>query len=161
MFSRRLPGAAFPCWTLTPNCSTSNQRIHSCNLNQMPLLNTTLPASPPFSQKSSSRLNASTLCRCGNAAKANGKAKRLVPKIKPKLIGNVSLGFFFSHSCFCSRTSIKGGITIIGELFKTLLRAVSETASVAAFLLFPKEATEDSDFPSSASLALSDSERTG
>ena len=49
----------------------------------------------------------------------------------------------------------------MGELFRTLLRAVSETASVAAFLLFPRDGIDDSDLPSSASLALSDSERTG
>lgn len=49
----------------------------------------------------------------------------------------------------------------MGELFRTRLRAVSETARVAAFLLLPSDSTDDSDFPPSASLALSDSERTG
>ena len=81
--------------------------------------------------------------------------------ISPKLTGKVSLGFLLSHSCFWSRTRIRGGMTMMGELFKTLLRAVSDTARVAAFLLLPKDATEDSDFPSSASLALAESDRTG
>ena len=126
----------------------------------MPLLNTTFPFSPPLSQNSFSRLEASTLCLCGNAARAKGSANRLVVRIRPRLTGRVSLGFFFSHSCFCNRTKIRGGMTMIGELFNTLLRAVSETARVAAFLLLPKDGTEDSDLPSSASLALSDSERT-
>lgn len=48
-----------------------------------------------------------------------------------------------------------------GALFRTLLTAVSETARVAAFLLLPKDATEDSDLFSAASLALSSSESTG
>ena len=50
---------------------------------------------------------------------------------------------------------------MIGELFSTLLTAVSDTARVAAFLLLPNDATEDSDLPSAASFSLSESESTG
>ena len=127
----------------------------------IPLLKTTFPPSPPLPQNSSSNVDASTLWRWGKAARARGKANRLVPRMRPRLIGSVSLGFLMRNCFFCNLTKIKAGITIIGELFKTRLIAVSETAIVAAFLLLPNEATSDSDLPSAASFTLSDSDRTG
>lgn len=54
------------------------------------------------------------------------------------LAGNTALGLFLSHCVCCSRTRSKAGITITGVELSTRLRAVSPTASVAAFLLFPK-----------------------
>lgn len=68
----------------------------------------------------------------------------IIPKIdsvgfqyEPKLTGMVQPGLFFSHPC-CSFTKTNGGITMIGVAFITLLNAVSPTASIAAFLLFPR-----------------------
>lgn len=51
----------------------------------MPLLNSTLPSSPPLSQNASSNLRASRACRCGKAAKARGKAKIEVVRISPTI----------------------------------------------------------------------------
>lgn len=64
----------------------------------------------------------------------------------PKFAGSVILGLRFSHSVCCNRTRIKGGSTMIGVELSTLLSAVSPTASVAAFLLFPRLCTCDPSF---------------
>ena len=56
----------------------------------------------------------------------------------PKLTGKTIRGRRFNHFVSCSLTKIKGGTTIIGVEFNTLLNAVSDTANVAAFLLFPR-----------------------
>lgn len=61
-----------------------------------------------------------------------------VERSLPRFTGSVILGLFFSHSVLCNRTRTKGGSTMIGVEFRTLLKAVSPTANVAAFLLFPR-----------------------
>lgn len=76
----------------------------------------------------------------------------------PKLTGRTILGLAFNHWVCCSRTKIKGGSTIIGVAFRTLLRAVSPTAKTPAFLLLPKLGTLVPFFSFSA---FSSSVRTG
>ena len=68
----------------------------------------------------------------------------------PRLTGNTILGLCFSQFVLCNRTSTKGGNTMIGVEFSTLLNAVSPTANVAAFLLFPKLWACDPSFSFSA-----------
>ena len=123
----------------------------------IPLLNSTFPSLPPLLQNSSSRLCARTACLWGNAAKARGSAKTDVVRIRPtatinisqetkqapaqhlpRFTGRVNLGLALSHSIRCNLTKIKGGIAITGVEFSTRLSAVSPTASVAAFRLFPR-----------------------
>ena len=129
----------------------------------IPRLNSTLPSFPPLSQNCSSRKVADTACLWGNAAKARGSAKTEVVRIRPasvlvtmvspgrqsyepRFTGRVNFGLCLSHSACCSRTRTKGGSTIIGVELSTLLSAVSPTASVAAFLLFPRLCTCDPSF---------------
>ena len=129
----------------------------------IPRLNSTLPSLPPLSQNCSSSKFADTACLCGKAAKARGSAKMDVVRIRPdfllvktlypsrkccipKFTGSVNFGLCLSHSVCCSRTRTKGGSTIIGVELSTLLRAVSPTAIVAAFLLFPRLCTCDPSF---------------
>ena len=76
----------------------------------------------------------------------------------PRFTGSVILGLCLSHSVCCNRTRIKGGSTIMGVELSTLLSAVSPTASVAAFLLFPRLCTCD---PSFSFCAFSSSLRVG
>lgn len=59
----------------------------------------------------------------------------------PRFTGSVILGLRFNHSVRCNRTKTKGGSAITGVELSTLLSAVSPTASVAAFLLFPRLCT--------------------
>src|SRR6187399_1876822 len=47
------------------------------------------------------------------------------------------------------RTRIRGGMIMMGELLKTRLKAVSATASVAAFLLLPRLVSSPAVLPSS------------
>lgn len=124
----------------------------------MPLLNSTIPPSPPLLWNSSSSVDALTACRCGNTAKANGSANIDVVKIRPRLTGRTILGLCFNHSLFCSLTSIRGGMTMIGVELMTRLNAVSPTASVAAFFDLPKLSTS---FPSFSRACFSASESTG
>ena len=128
----------------------------------MPLLNSTFPSLPPLSQNCFSRDIADTACFWGKAARARGRAKIEVVRIKPasvlvigfygkqccipRFTGSVILGLRFSHSVCCNRTRTRGGSTIIGVELSTLLSAVSPTASVAAFLLFPRLCTWDPSF---------------
>ena len=49
----------------------------------IPRLNSTFPSLPPLSQNCSSRDFAETACLCGKAAKARGRAKIEVVRIKP------------------------------------------------------------------------------
>ena len=65
---------------------------------------------------------------------------------KPRFIGSVILGRCLNHSVCCRRTRINGGSTIIGVELSTRLNAVSPTASVAAFLLFPRLCNSDPSF---------------
>ena len=121
----------------------------------IPRLNSTLPSFPPRLQNSGSRDCAETACLCGKAANARGRAKSDVVKIKPlqccqhrpvdarakhipRFTGSIILGLCFSHSFLCNLININGGIAMTGVEFSTRLRAVSPTASVAAFLLLPK-----------------------
>lgn len=67
-------------------------------------------------------------------------------------------GLLLNQSVCCSRTRINGGSTIIGVAFSTRLKAVSPTANVAAFLLFPKLSIS---LPSSSLCAFSSSLKTG
>ena len=76
----------------------------------------------------------------------------------PKFTGSVILGLCLSHCVRCNRTRIRGGSTMIGVELSTLLRAVSPTAIVAAFLLFPRLCTCD---PSFSFCAFSSSLRVG
>lgn len=124
----------------------------------IPRLNSTFPSLPPLSQNCSSRDFAETACLWGKAAKARGSAKMEVVSISPRFTGSVILGLRFSHSVCCNRTRTKGGSTIIGVELSTLLSAVSPTASVAAFLLFPRLCTCD---PSFSFCAFSSSLRVG
>ena len=62
----------------------------------MPLLNSTLPSLPPFSQNSSSNVLASKACLCGNAARARGKAKIDVVRIRP-IISQLQSSFYFGY----------------------------------------------------------------
>ena len=159
------------CYAVPLNASTKpqiNRTIHiivtqsyPIAKGQIPRLKTTIPSSPPLSQNSFSNVCALTDCLCGNAPRANGKATKLVVKISPRFVGRTKRGFRFSHSIFCNCTSATAGMTITGELFKTRLKAVSLTARVAAFLLFPRLGTSDSDLLSAAKRALSTSESTG
>ena len=64
----------------------------------------------------------------------------------PRFTGSVILGLCLSHSVCCRRTNAKGGRTMMGVELRTLLSAVSPTASVAAFLLFPRLCTCDPSF---------------
>lgn len=64
----------------------------------------------------------------------------------PRFTGSVIFGLRFSHSVCCNRTKIKGGSTMMGVELSTLLRAVSPTASVAAFLLLPRLRTCEPSF---------------
>ena len=59
----------------------------------------------------------------------------------PKFTGRTILGLLLSHCARCNRTKAKAGMAITGVEFSTLLKAVSPTASVAAFLLFPRLGT--------------------
>ena len=76
----------------------------------------------------------------------------------PRLTGRVMRGLLLSQSVCCSRTKIKGGSTMIGVALNTRLNAVSPTANVAAFLLFPKLCTS---LPSRSFWAFSSSVSTG
>lgn len=128
----------------------------------IPRLNSTFPSFPPLSQNCSSNDFTCTACLWGKAARARGKAKMDVVKINPssmsvrvlpqviryipKFTGNTILGLLFNHRVSCNRTKIKGGNTMIGVELSTLLNAVSPTANVAAFLLFPRLCTSDPSF---------------
>ena len=68
------------------------------------------------------------------------------------------LGLLLSHWVCCSRTRTKGGSTMIGVAFNTRLKAVSPTAIIAAFLLFPRLGTS---VPSLSFCNFSSSLRTG
>lgn len=64
----------------------------------------------------------------------------------PRLTGSVTPGLLFIHSVRCNRTRIKGGSAMTGVELRTRLKAVSPTANVAAFLLFPRLCTCDPSF---------------
>ncbi len=115
-----------------------------------PRLNSTIPPSPPRSQKSSSSDRALTACRCGNAPSASGNAKMDVTRMRLRFMGNTIRGRAFSQSVFWSRTSINGGRTMMGVALKTRDAAVSATASVAAFFDLPTLSTSLPDFSRSA-----------
>lgn len=76
----------------------------------------------------------------------------------PRLMGNTSLGRCFNHSVRCNRTRIRGGKIIFGVAFSTRDSAVSPTANVAAFLLFPNLFTSP---PSRSLCSFSSSVKTG
>lgn len=80
-----------------------NRRLH------IPRLNSTFPSLPPLSQNCSSREFAGTACLCGKAAKARGRAKMEVVRIKP--------------------TSVSVG------LLRMLIRAVYLDSQAASFLV--------------------------
>ena len=52
----------------------------------IPRLNSTFPSLPPLSQNCSSRDFARTACLCGKAAKASGRAKMEVVRIRPAAV---------------------------------------------------------------------------
>lgn len=63
--------------------------VHSIDgkrLLHIPRLNSTFPSLPPLSQNCSSREFAETACRCGKAAKARGRAKMEVVRIRPACV---------------------------------------------------------------------------
>ncbi len=149
--------------------------IDSERLFYIPRLNSTFPSRPPLSQNCSSREFADTACLWGKAANARGRAKMEVVRIRPasvsvmflfigqwccipRFTGSVILGLWLSHFVCCNRTRTNGGSTIIGVELSTRLSAVSPTASVAAFLLFPRLCTCD---PSFSFCAFSSSLRVG
>ena len=76
----------------------------------------------------------------------------------PKLTGSVSCGLLISHSVLCNLTNTNAGTAITGVEFNTRLNAVSPTASVAAFLLFPRLCTS---FPLPSLCIFSSSLNTG
>lgn len=59
----------------------------------------------------------------------------------PRFSGSVNRGLLFNHSVLCILTSTSAGSTMIGVELKIRLSAVSPTANVAAFLLFPRLCT--------------------
>ena len=73
-----------------------------------------------------------------------------VVRMSPRLTGNVMRGRAFSQSVFWKRSKIRGGRAMMGAALKTLLAAVSPTASVAAFFDFPTLSTSLPDFSLSA-----------
>ena len=76
----------------------------------------------------------------------------------PKLTGSVSRGLLISHSVLCNLTNANAGIAITGVELNTRLNAVSPTARVAAFLLFPRLCAS---FPLSTPRVFSSSLNTG
>lgn len=154
---RRIRDSCSPIcmWAWSENHNIYVHGIVGAMTSYIPRLNSILPSRPPLSQNRSSKDFADTACLWGKAAKASGRAKIEVVRIRPasvsvtaslrgqqdcepRFTGRVILGLCLSHSVCCRRTRIKGGRTIIGVELSTRLNAVSPTANVAAFLLFPR-----------------------
>lgn len=65
----------------------------------------------------------------------------LVAKMRARLTGVTAQGLDINQRFCCSLTKIRAGRTITGVELSTLLTAVSPTAIVAAFRLFPRLST--------------------
>jgi hypothetical protein len=114
----------------------------TCGLSYTPRLNQTysilFPSFDSRSWNSGSNVDTCTLCRCGNAPIANGKATKLTPRINAKLTGSTILGRLFNQFVCCNLYNKSGGIAITGVAFNARDAAVSETANNPAFLELPR-----------------------